>query len=205
VSKIELELIYALIVLFGLSSYIVGAWQMIRNQYSPSTFSRVVWVLLAINSFAAVCLSHSSHASILLGAVALAGNVLICTLSFSKGTKTIGKMEYICIALLILSVLIWIFFNAPLVNLSISLFAHFVGAAPTYKKVWLNPNDESLTFWMLFFIASVLSIFISDFSSIKSILLPLYCALFDGSIMVLALRRYDPKFMFLQNSTQKSR
>lgn len=181
--------IYIIIALLGISSYAAGAWKMLRNKYSPSVFSRIVWVLLAINSFVAVVLSGSS-ASILLGAILLLGNIAICIISFSKGTKGMGNLEYICLVLLAISVLIWIFFRAPVVNLVISLAAHFIGAAPTYKKVWLDPKSEDVTFWFLFFLASALSIFVSDYSSLTTILLPIYFAAFDGSILLLAMRRF---------------
>jgi hypothetical protein len=119
----------------------------------------------------------------------LIGNIAICIASFWKGTRTIGRLEYYCLALLGVSVLVWIFFKAPLVNLSVSLFAHFIGAVPTYKKVWQNPKSESVAFWSLFFAASVLSIFASPSLALGTILLPVYFALFDGSIFVLAMRK----------------
>ena len=180
----------AVITILGVASYVAGVWQMLKGKYLPSTFSRVVWVLLAINSFAGVVLSKSSQSSILLGAILLLGNIAVCIVSFWKGTKTIGKLEYYCIALLVLSGIIWIFFRAPLVNLAISLFAHFIGAAPTYKKVWQNPKGESIAFWSLFFLASVLSIFASQGHSFEMMILPIYFAVFDGSIFLLSMRRY---------------
>ncbi|MEK7586518.1 MAG: hypothetical protein AAB453_01460, partial [Patescibacteria group bacterium] len=115
--------LFSTICLLGTASYVIGVWQMLKNKYSPSTFSRVVWVLLAINSFAGVILSQSSRASVLLGGLLLLGNVAVCIVSFWKGVRTIGKLEYICLDLLEASGLIWIFFRAPLVNLGISFIA----------------------------------------------------------------------------------
>jgi hypothetical protein len=181
--------LYLIITLFGSASYLVGLCKMLTNQYSPSTFSRVIWVLLAINSFAGVILSNSSSTSVLLAAILLIGNIAICIASFWKGSREIGRLEYVCTALLVMSTLIWLFFKAPLVNLALSLFGHFVGAFPTYKKVLHNPGSEDLAFWLLFFIASVLSIFACDFVSLTAIMLPLYYALFDGSIFLLILRK----------------
>jgi hypothetical protein len=181
--------LFIVIAVLGTASYVVGVWQMLRNKYSPSTFSRIVWVLLAVNSFAGVIVSGSSQASILLGGILLAGNIAVCIVSFWKGTRTIGSLEYICILLLGTSGIVWIFFRAPLINLGISLFAHFIGATPTYKKVWFNPASESTAFWSLFFLASLLSIFASPESSIKDIILPIYYTFFDGSLFALSLRR----------------
>ncbi len=181
--------LYGLIITFGVLSYVVGVWQMLKNKYLPSTFSRVIWVLLSINSFAGVILSNSSTSSILLGLIFLSGNIAICIVSFWKGIKTIGKLEYYCLVLLLLSGLIWIFFDAPLVNLIISLFAHFIGGIPTYKKVWIDPTSESFGFWSLFFFASLLSVFVADTTSLKTILFPIYFVIFDGAMSLLTLRK----------------
>lgn len=174
---------------FGCASYIVGIRDILRNKYAPSAFSRVVWFLLAVNSYAALIASNSSSASILLGLIGLLGSLAVCVLSFWKGSRTFGRLEYICSSLLLLSVIIWILFQAPLVNLVISLVAHFIGGAPTYKKVWVNPASESTGFWFFFFFASVLSIFASPESSLKEILYPVYYTFFDGSIFALSLRK----------------
>lgn len=182
-------LLFIAIAVLGLASYGVGIWQMVKGRYFPNTFSRVIWVLLAINSFAGVVLSNGSKSSILLGAVLLLGNIAMCVASFWRGTKDMGRLEYFSLFLLLVSALIWIFFHAPLINLSISLFAHFVGGLPIYKKIWLDPKSESVGFWSLFFFASLLSVFVSSFDSWKAIILPMYFTIFDGSMSLLTLRK----------------
>lgn len=164
---------------------------MVRGKYSPSIFSRVVWLLLAINSFAGVVVSNGSGASVLLAGILLGGNAAMCVTSFWKGNRSFGKLEYICLGMLGVSGVIWLAFEAPLLNLGISLLAHFVGAIPTFKSVWKNPASESTIFWSLFFIASVLSIFASTGESISAIAFPIYYALFDGSMFGLSLRKKD--------------
>lgn len=79
--------------------------------------------------------------------------------------------------------------KAPLVNLGIGLLAHFIGAQPTYKRVWHDGSSESAAFWSLFFIASIFSVIASIGSPIQDIMFPIYFMLFDGSMTVLALRR----------------
>ncbi len=181
-------LLYALIIVFGTASYVVGVKQMLHNKYTPSTFSRIVWLLLSINSFFGVLLSGSTS-SLVLSVILLLGNLAICIVSFWKGTKQVGLLEYICTGLLIISGFVWIFFHAPLVNLIISLIAHFIGGLPTYKKVWINPQSESLGFWSLFFLASLLSIVSAQTTEIDKLLFPIYFTLFDGSMFVLSMRK----------------
>lgn len=183
------NLLYVLILLLGIASYTAGLRQMLQGKYAPSVFSRVVWLLLAAISFAGVVASEGSSASTLLAGIFLIGNTAICVASFWKGSKDFGKLELFCLLLLVASALVWILFNAPLVSLYISLLAHFVGALPTYRRVWSKPESESTLFWFFFFAASVLSIFASRGSALAAIAFPIYFTLFDGSLFMLSLRR----------------
>ena len=178
-----------LILTFGLASYAVGIREMLHNKYAPSVFSRLVWLLLAAISFASVLGSESSSASILLAGIFLAGNFAICLLSFWKGSKGVGFLEYICLALLVCSAIVWIVFDTPLVSLVISLFAHFVGGVPTYLKVWKDPSSESAGFWSLFFIASILSLVADRNEPLLLLIFPIYFVLFDGALTFLSMRK----------------
>lgn len=181
--------LYVMIILFGTASYVVGVRQMLLGKYRPSVFSRVIWLLLAINSFAGVVLSHSSRASIVLASILLLGNGAICLTSFWKGSHEFGKLEIMCLILLAISVVIWLSVDAPLVNLAISLLAHFIGAAPTYRKVWRDPSSESTPFWALFFVASLSSVLASDLRDPVAIILPIYFAFFDGGMTLMSARK----------------
>ncbi len=163
---------------------------MFSGKYAPNVFSRIVWLILAIISFASLVLSHSTSASVLLAAIFLLGNALICITSIWKGSKRWGKLEYICLGILIISGLVWVIFKAPLISLTIGLFAHFIGAAPTYSRVLFNPKSESIGFWSLFFIASIFSIIASLGQPIKLIIFPIYFTFFDGSMTLLTIRKW---------------
>lgn len=178
-----------LIVGFGSASYIVGCREILLGRYSPSIFSRVVWFLLAAISFAGVVASGSAPASVLLSGIFLTGNAAVCLLSFWKGSPGFGRLEFVCLAILVMSGAAWAVFDAPVISLAISLLAHFVGGAPTYKAVWRNPRAESAGFWSLFFVASMLSLVADVDEPWQSLIFPTYFVLFDGGMTILALRR----------------
>ncbi len=183
-----LFLSYVLILILGTASYVVGVKQILQGKYAPSTFSRIIWLLLSVNSFAGVVLS-GSNSSILLAVIFMLGNLAICIVSFWKGTRQFGFLEYVCIGLLVVSGLVWVFFYAPILNLVISLIAHFIGGIPTYKKVWLEPQSESTGFWSLFFFASFLSVVTAQTVQIDKVIFPIYFTIFDGSMFGLTLRK----------------
>lgn len=185
-----MDLILSLLILaFGAASYAVGLKQIIAGRYAPSVFSRSVWLLLAIISYGSVIASESTSASALLAGVFLLGNALMCVASFCKGTREVGKIEIICFIILLISGAVWVIFDTPLLTLTISLLAHFIGGVPTYKRVWEKPSNESIGFWSLFFIASALSVVASLGQPLVLIIFPIYFTLFDGSMTLLSMRK----------------
>lgn len=167
----------------------MGAKSIIQGKYYPSIYSRVIWLLLAINAFASIVALKNSPGVFLLAGLGLLGNLLIFVLSLKKSKKVFGVTELISSVLLLLSLGIWVFTNLPLLNLTISLIAYFIGAIPTYRKVLKNPNDEDLLFWLFFALASLLTLVGTDKAHISAYLYPLYFAVFDGGMALLCLRR----------------
>jgi hypothetical protein len=178
-----------LVLAFGTASYAVGARDILTRGYAPSLFSRVVWLLLAVISAAGVVASGSGSGAVLLAVVFLAGNAVICLLSVWRGSRGIGRLEHVCLVILTVSALVWLVFDAPVVSLVISLLAHLVGGAPTYRRAWQQPGSESAGFWSLFFLASVASLLATLGEPAQSLVFPLYFVLFDGGMTALALRR----------------
>lgn len=181
--------LYALITVLGLSSYAVALVQMRYGNYRPNTFSRGIWCLLAVNSMAGLILSHASTSSLVLNTIMLVGSVAVFIGSINKGRKTFGVLEKVCVLLLLISLVIWVLFSAPLVNVCISLVAHFIGALPTYRQVWLRPNSENKAFWLLFAMASLLSVAVAVNTPLIKLIVPLYFVCFDGSMFVLSMRK----------------
>jgi hypothetical protein len=178
-----------LVLAFGSASYVVGARDVLVRGYAPSVFSRVVWLLLAGISSAGVVASGSGSGAVLLAGVFLVGNAVMCLLSLWKGTREVGRLEHVCLAILAVSVLVWLVFDAPVVSLVLSLLAHLVGGVPTYRRAWRRPASESAGFWSLFFVASVFSLLATLGEPAQSLVFPLYFVLFDGGMTALALRR----------------
>lgn len=183
------QVVFILILLLGIATYVSAIIQMRLGQYSPSFFSRGVWLLLGVNSFAGVALSGGSASSKLLAATALIGNVAVFVVSYKKGSRDFGPTEKISLGLFLASCFIWILSNAPIINLILSLIAHFIGGIPTIRRVLERPGSEKALHWYFFFMASILTIFNSDHRTFRTILFPLYFMLFDGMVVLLANRR----------------
>ena len=179
------------IVIFSLAaiSYIFGFVEVAQHKYRPSVFTRTVLLLLAVNGFAALQVGDAAQSAIALGWAYLVGNVLIWAGSVWRGDYSYSKIEIFSTALLIVSGLVWIVVDAPLVNLIISVVANSAGLLPTYRRVLADPKSESSNFWLLFFFASLLSLFATKDGRLISLLLPAYFCFTDGSLFALSKRR----------------
>jgi hypothetical protein len=183
------QVYYILILLLGIATYGSAVWQMLKNQYSPSFFSRGVWFLLGINSFATVLLGDGSKSSVLLATTLFIGNGAVFIVSYKKGSRDFHIAEKISLGLLIISSLVWAGLDAPFIGLIITLVAHFVGGIPTIWRTVKKASVEQAYHWYFFFIASLLSIISSPDKSLTIILFPVYFAAFDGTMLLLINRK----------------
>lgn len=177
-------------ILFASASYFIGARAIYKNKYYPSIYTRVIWLLTSINAVVSVLILHNNFSVILFALLGLGGSAVILFLSLKKSKKIFGTTELICTILLMITLLVWIFADIPLLNLSIGLLVVLIGGIPTIKKVIKNPRDEDFLFWFFFAIASLISLIGADKSSISGYLYPLAIACFDSMMTLLCLRRY---------------
>ncbi len=162
---------------------------MIQGVYSPSFFSRGVWFLLGIISFAGVFFGEGSSASVALAATLLIGNGAVFITSYKKGSRDFGNVEKLSLVLLIVAVIVWAVFDSPYLGLVISLIAHFIGGIPTIWRVCKRPESEQAYHWYFFFTGCIISIIASEDKALTAILFPVYFAAFDGLIIALANRK----------------
>lgn len=181
--------IYSVIILLGIATYGSAVWQMLKGQYSPSFFSRGVWFLLGINSFAGVLLGDGSKPAVALASTLFAGNAIVFGVSYKKGSRDFHAVEKLSLVILVISVFVWAIFDQPYLSLIMSLFAHFIGGVPTIWRVAKKPKSEQAYHWYFFFAACVITILASSDKLITAILFPVYFALFDGLIIFLANRK----------------
>jgi hypothetical protein len=161
-----------------------------KGQYKPSIYSRAIWGLISVNSFVGVIALHNNSGVIALAGVQLFGSLAMFFASMKFCVKTFGKTEIICTALLIFSLIIWFVLKSPIINVLISLIAHFIGGAPTILLAWKKPASENFFFWLFFALASLLAYLSADKLVFKSFIYAIYFLIFDSAITVLSLRQY---------------
>jgi len=178
------------ILLFTVASYFFGTKAIIENRYRPNMFSRIIWLLVALNGLASVILLGNSSSVILLAVLGFLGSFLIFTLSLRKSKALFGTTELVSTVLLLLCLALWVFIKIPFLNLAIGLIITFIGGIPTYIKALKNPYDEDILFWLFFMLASLIAFYNSDKSTLSGYLFPLYFIIMNAGMTLLCLRRF---------------
>lgn len=178
------------ITLFTVASYFFGSKAILENRYKPNVFSRVIWLLVALNGLASVILLKNSYSVVLFALLGFIGSFIIFVLSLNRSKRTFGPLELISSVLLLLSLGLWFYTRAPFLNLTIGLIITFIGGIPTYLKAIKDPYDEDIPFWLFFTLASIVTYISSDLSTVSGYLFPLYFLVTNGGMTLLCLRRY---------------
>lgn len=151
--------------IFGMSAALAGVIQYIpyirdilNGRTRPHAFSWFVWGLPCGIIFAAQVVEGAAA-----GAWATAVTTILCTfifiLSFFYGEKEIKLLDWICFALALLAVALWVITKNPLGSVILITIADMLGFAPTIRKSLKKPYDETLSTYAIGGLKWILSLF----------------------------------------------
>lgn len=139
------------------SAYISYVRSVYKGETKPS---RSTWWILAFVGVLVMWSSYKlgAHESIWIQLSYVVGPMIIGVLSIRYGEGSgLSALDKVCLFLALLSGLLWIIFNSPLVGFIGSIIVDFIGLVPTIKKSWIKPEEEDPTAWMIESIASLLN------------------------------------------------
>lgn len=183
-------MILALIIIFTALAYSIGLISIFRGEYKPSVYSRLIWLLLAINGLAGVITLKNDAGTVAFTIIQTLGSLLIFLAAFRFSILKFGKIEAISTGLLLLSGAVWAFGDVPAVNVAVGLIAHFIGALPTFARVYKNAKSENVLFWLFCAIATSLAFATAGKANFQDYMYPLYFALFNIGMALASARRY---------------
>lgn len=182
-------MILVIIALLSCASFYFGLKSVLQGFYKPNVYSRLIWFFITINTFIGVIRLDSYIGVQILSGLQMVGGLLMLGASLKYSIFEFVKTEKIASSLLASSLLIWFIAEAPILNVAISLIAHFIGGLPTISRVVKKPKSEYTSFWTYFALGSMISFLFADHDNIKSLVYPLYFAVFNFLIIVLSLRK----------------
>ncbi len=173
--------------IISLLAYGIYIFTTIKGQTRPS---RSTWWIL---TFVGVVIAWSSYAldstdNLWIQLSYIIGPGIIAVLSLKYGENAgFQKLDWICLTGALVSILLWVIFNSPIVALLGSIVVDAIGLIPTIKKSYFNPKEEDPTAWSLEMFASILNAIAIGtwFQEDKSWIYALYLVLMNGTVFFL--------------------
>lgn len=118
------------------------------------------------------------------------GQVFIIVFSLRTGYFAFTRFDYACIAVSLLSLILWVYTNNPLYALVLNVIIDALGTLAIARKLYLHPGTEDATAWTLAFFIAILNVFAVASFDISNALYPIYLVIANGLIAGLSYRHF---------------
>lgn len=140
--------------LLGFVPYLISV---VRGRTRPSMASWWIWTLvgclIVVSYYAA-----GARTSIWTPVSYVIGPLLIALVSLRYGSGGWSRFDRLCVLGAGLSLLLWVLSGTPLTTLIFNILIDLLGALPTVRKTWQEPDSEDRLSWALFLIANSLNL-----------------------------------------------
>ena len=154
----------------------------------PHAFTWLVTGLLTGISFFAQAANGAGLGAWVTGLGAI-GSVGIFLLAFWYGERRIVAADWVCLAGAAAALALWVITDDPLLSLVLIICTDLFGFAPTVRKSWLRPHEETVSVYLLTALRFSLAIAAMGSYSIVTWLYPAYIAAVTCSLSVLLIVR----------------
>ncbi len=171
----------------ALISPLVYTYEIVKGKAQPHRTTRLVLLVITVLAFSSLIAQHN-HVAVWLAGVDLVQSTLIFILSFKYGVGNWSKMDFLCLGIAAVGIIIWQVTSNPVLALYAAILADFTGISPTLAKTFKRPESES---WIYFFIGAIACAFnlaATKIFSIENISYPVYLLLINLTIVLLVFR-----------------
>lgn len=111
--------------------------------------------------------------------------LITAILSLKYGEGGWNRLDRLCLLGVGVSLILWWWFNSPVVALLFNLVIDCFGALPTIKKSYYEPENENALSWIIFLTANTLNLFALDHWSVELSAYPFYLFCLSATIAAL--------------------
>ena len=146
---------------------------MIKGTTRPNVVTYVIYFILALISLFAQWSAGASWSIFILLAVSINTFIVIILCFNGFGYKKYGLLDWACLLLGVVAIVVWRITNNPMAALFTALLANILGDIPTIIKTYKEPHTELALSWFIAACAAVLGI-ISTRLDLANLLFPVY-------------------------------
>ena len=173
----------------GFAGYIPYYRDILRGTTKPHPFTWLGFGLMIGITFVAQTLTGAGPGAWVNGVSAL-GVFGIAILSFSHGEKDISLFDWVCFASALLAILLWRLTSDPMWAVIIITVADAIAFAPTYRKGFLKPREETISLFVFSSVKYSISLFALTTLNVTTMLFPLSLVISNvGFVALLYIRR----------------
>ena len=175
-------------VVIGLVSYVPYYRDVLRGTTKPHPFSWFAFALMMGITFFAQIVTGAGPGAWVTGisAVAVLG---IALLSVWKGHREITTFDWFCFAGAILGIVLWRITNDPLIAVIIVMVTDRIAFAPTYRKGYFKPHEETASLFVLSAIKYFVSLFALSSLNLTTTLFPAALVISNFAFVAMLLIR----------------
>jgi hypothetical protein len=162
-------------------STVVYIVSILRGYSKPQRMTRLLMVVISLVSFVALWAVHDTS-GIWLALVSLIQAVVLWQLSFKKGIGGSSRLDWACLVLCFMGVLLWLAWGESLLGLLASIVADMIACIPSLHKTIRMPRTESMAFYALDTVAGALILAAGPFNW-EAMLFPAYIVVINAAFV----------------------
>lgn len=167
-----------------------------RDQTRPHLFSWIIWSLVTYIVFFAQLDADGGVGAWPTLVAALLSTYITVLAYRHKADVHINGSDWLFFLSALMAIPFWYYCGDPLWAVVLVTLVDTLAFAPTLRKAYYYPHQEHLTFFALFILRNVFSVFALEAYSVTTLLFPVVISLACGGLIGLTLwRRRRLKFM----------
>ena len=170
--------------LLGFVPYIV---EIVQGKTHPNRATWWIWTVVGAMLCGSYYASGARH-TLWVPVSYVIGPLVTALLSLKYGEGGWEPFDRNCLGASLLSLVVWWLARSPLVALVANIGIDLLGALPTIRKSYREPESESLLSWIVFLVADALNLCAIGSWSVATSLYPLYLFTLAAVLVVLMAR-----------------
>lgn len=185
----EYKIIFGIVAsVFEIASNFPYIRDILLRKTKPHLFTWFIWTLLTGISFFILISEGAGVGAWITGVTSLAC-LTVLVLALSYGERNITKMDWICLVLAIIGLVVWRITDNAFFAIILILFVDTLGFMPTFRKSFYKPYEETLSAYVLVTIKHMLTLLALQAYTPATILYPTFLLMTNLAFVSMLITR----------------
>ena len=186
------EILTVFIVILEFIGYKPYVRDVLRGKTHPHAFSWLIWGLVTTIAFG-LQISHGGGVGSYVTLAAAFIGFFVFGLALRSGKRDITRLDVVFFVLALVAMIIWLVAKQPLLSVILLCITDLLGFAPTVRKSWHRPDQETLSTYALGSFRHALSIVALSHYTLITALYPAVWVIANGSFSAMLVVRRRSK------------